>query len=519
MADAEPPSDEVKALVNEYKAIVEQVLDRRGAGRIAESSVASANPSLVADTALWSPDLTTEQKIEILETVDVEARLRLVIGWVRETLAELTVRDEIAAEVSEGIDKQQREALLRRQLVAIQAELGESSDDGGFRERLAASGAPAPVRAEVDKEIDRLERTSEQSPEHGWIRTWIETVLDIPWGERRGVLRPRRRAVGARRRSRRARRREGAHRRVPRRAQAARRPRAVEAMPVAAPGGDPRPRRPSRCRQDVARRVDRPRPRSPVRTRVAVGGVRDEAEIRGHRRTYVGARPGRIVRAITEAGAMNPVLLLDEVDKTGSDYRGDPSSALLEVLDPAQNHTFRDHYLEVDLDLSDVLFLATANVLDTIPGPLLDRMELVRLDGYTEDEKVAIARDHLLPRLLTRTAIRGDEVQVDEEALREVLTGYTREAGVRELERQLGRVLRKVAARVAAGDVPIVVDVPIVTALLGRRRFRDEPAAHRGARRGHRARRHRHRRRRALHRGDLDGGRRRASRSPASSAT
>ena len=207
--------------------------------------------------------------------------------------------------------------------------------------------------------------------------------------------------------------------------------------------------------------------------RVALGGVRDEAEIRGHRRTYVGALPGRIARAFKEAGTMNPVILLDEVDKLGADWRGDPSSALLEVLDPAQNHTFRDHYLDVDLDLSGVLFLATANVLETIPGPLLDRLEVVRLDGYTEDEKVVIARDHLLARQRERNGLGEDEVTVDDDALRTVVADYTREAGVRNLERELGKLLRKTAAEIASGASvpPVAIGADDVPKQLGRQRF------------------------------------------------
>src|SRR5690606_25442488 len=202
--------------------------------------------------------------------------------------------------------------------------------------------------------------------------------------------------------------------------------------------------------------------------RVALGGVRDEAEIRGHRRTYVGALPGRIVRAIREAGSMNPVVLLDEIDKVGADYRGDPTAALLEVLDPAQNHTFRDHYLEVELDLSDVLFLATANVLEAIPGPLLDRMEVVTLDGYTEDEKVAIARDHLVRRQLDLAGLTAEEVTVEDDALRRLATEYTREAGVRSLERSIARIFRKIAA----GDaLPATVRADDLTRYLGRPRF------------------------------------------------
>ncbi|MDT4988915.1 MAG: ATP-dependent Lon protease, partial [Micromonosporaceae bacterium] len=210
--------------------------------------------------------------------------------------------------------------------------------------------------------------------------------------------------------------------------------------------------------------------------RVSLGGIRDEAEIRGHRRTYVGALPGRIVRAIREAGSMNPVVLLDEVDKLAVGYSGDPAAALLEVLDPAQNHTFRDHYLEVDLDLSDVLFLATANVADTIPGPLLDRMEAVTLDGYTEAEKVAIARDHLLPRQLDRAGLSADEVTIDAEAFARIATEYTREAGVRQLERALTRILRKITVRLATSDEPVHIGVDDVKAYLGRPRFTPESA-------------------------------------------
>ncbi len=477
--DHEVPTDEARTLAAEYRAVIEAILDRRGAARVAQALRGIRDPGAVADTALYSPDLSLAQKIDVLEAVDVATRLRLVLGWAQETLADLRVREELNRNLAEGLDKDQREAVLRRQLDQIRSELGDGGDDlvAGYRSRLAESGAPEGVRTAVERELDKLERTSAQSPEHGWIVTWLDTVLELPWGTRadesfdlggvRAVLdadhaglddvKDRLIELLAVRKLRTER---GLA------AEGGRGSGAILAL-VGPPGVGK-----TSLGESVARALGRPF------ARVALGGVRDEAEIRGHRRTYVGARPGRFVRAVTEAKAMNPVLLLDEIDKVGSDWRGDPSSALLEVLDPAQNHTFRDHYLEIDLDLSDVLFVATANVLDTIPSPLLDRMEIVTLDGYTEDEKVAIARHHLLSRVRERSGLSTDEVDVTEGALRELATGYTREAGVRDLERQVGRVLRKVATKVATGEaeLPVHVDVDDVRPLLGRRRFTDEVA-------------------------------------------
>jgi ATP-dependent Lon protease len=513
-------SERSRELAREYRAVVEAILEHRGASRLAEGLRGITDPGAVADTALYLPELSLEQKVEVLEATDVEARLTKVLAWAKDVLADATVRDEVNRGVAEGIDKTQREHVLRRQMEAIRAELGEGDDDiiAGYRTRLEGSGAPEEVRAAVERELEKLERTGPQSPEHGWIVTWIDTVLELPWSVRsddpldlasaRAVLdadhaglddvKERIVELLAVRKLRAERgfgpssgpdttdTTAGASAGAPTGRSAGRGSGAILAL-VGPPGVGK-----TSLGQSVARAMGRPF------ARVALGGVRDEAEIRGHRRTYVGARPGRFVRALTEAGAMNPVLLLDEVDKVGNDWRGDPSSALLEVLDPAQNHTFRDHYLEIDLDLSDVVFIATANVLETIPGPLLDRMEVVRLDGYTDEEKVAIARDHLLPRLLERSGLRVDEVEVSDDAVAEVASGYTREAGVRELERQLGRVLRKVATRVAGASTglhtatvdgspvaatseaeraePVVIDPEGLRPLLGRRRFHSEVA-------------------------------------------
>ena len=498
VAEPDQPSERSLELAREYKAVVEGILERRGAGRRLAAAIAEiAEPGALADTAVYSPDLTLQRKVEVLETLDTSERLDKVLGWARETLAELGFKERIQADVTASMERGQREYLLRQQLAAIRKELGEDGDGDvaeGYRAKIADRQLPADVRAAVEREIGRLERMSEQSPEHGWIRTWLDWLTELPWGERtidrldlpeaRAILdadhtgldevkdRIVEQLAVRKLRGERAARREqagagesgpdaGPHADIA----AGRRAGAGAILALVGPPGVGK----TSLGESVARALGR------RFVRVALGGVRDEAEIRGHRRTYVGAQPGRIARAVRDAGTMNPVILLDEVDKVGADWRGDPSSALLEVLDPAQNHTFRDHYLEVDLDLSDVLFLATANVLETIPGPLLDRMEVVRLDGYTTDEKLGIARGHLLPRQRELTGLEPEEVRVTDEALAAVVEGWTREAGVRQLERQLGTLLRKAATRIAGGEpTPVVVDD--VVPLLGRRRFFSEVA-------------------------------------------
>jgi ATP-dependent Lon protease len=479
---SEPPvSERAVELAREYRAVVQNILEERGARQLADALRGITDPGAMADTAGYSPDLTFEQKIELLETLDVEERLERVLAWARDTLADLALKERIRHDVSEGMEKTQREFLLRQQLAAIRKELGEGEDGEGvveqYRAKVAEGDLPEAVRVAVEREIDRLERTSEQSPEHGWIRTWLDTVTEVPWGQRsddhldvteaRTILDADHNGL------------EDVKDRIIEYL-AVRKLRADRGLaPTGGKGagaiialvGPPGVGKTS-LGESVARALGR------SFVRVSLGGVRDEAEIRGHRRTYVGAQPGRVVRALREAGTMNPVFMLDEVDKLGADWRGDPSSALLEVLDPAQNHTFRDHYLEVDLDLSDVLFIATANVADTIPGPLLDRMEVIHLDGYTEDEKVAIATDHLLARQLDRNGLAADEASLSEAAIRAVVVDYTREAGVRNLERELGKVLRKVATRLAAGDAtaPVTVDADDVRTYLGRPRFFFEAA-------------------------------------------
>jgi ATP-dependent Lon protease len=476
---AGPDAEKTTQLAAEYKALVVAVLQRRNAWQIIDNVEQITDPSTLADTAGWASYLTDEQKRQLLETPAVDERLTALVGWTRDHLAEVEVSEKIRDDVREGMEKSQREFLLRQQLAAIRKELGEGEPEGSddYRARVEAADLPQKVREAALREVDKLERSSDQSPESGWIRTWLDTVLELPWSNRttdRTDVKAAREVLDA-----------DHHglddvkdRIVEYLAVRARRAsRGLEIVggrgsgAVLALAGPPGVGKTS-LGESVARALDR------TFVRVALGGVRDEAEIRGHRRTYVGALPGRIVRAIQEAGTMNPVVLLDEVDKLGADYRGDPAAALLEVLDPAQNHTFRDHYLDLDLDLSDVLFIATANVIDQIPGPLLDRMELVTIDGYTEDDKVVIAREHLLPRQRERAALSADEVSIDDEALRLIAGQYTREAGVRQLERALGKVLRKVATALAAdpdgGAVAVTADN--LRDYLGRARFTPETA-------------------------------------------
>ncbi|BDB42535.1 MULTISPECIES: endopeptidase La [Mycobacterium] len=470
-------TDEIKALAAEYKKLLLAMLQRRDAWQIIDYVNSLTDPSALADTSGYASYLSQAQKRQLLETVDVAQRLRVLIDWTGAHLAEVEVNDKIAEDVRDGMEKTQKEFLLRQQLAAIRKELGEGEPDGSddYRARVEAAELPEKVREAALREVGKLERASDQSPESGWIRTWLDTVLDLPWNVRtedstdlaaaREVL-------------------DADHhglddvkdriveylavrtRRAQRGLQVVGGRGSGAVMVLAGPPGVGK----TSLGESVARALGR------KFVRVALGGVRDEAEIRGHRRTYVGALPGRIVRAIGDAGTMNPVVLLDEIDKVGSDYRGDPSAALLEVLDPAQNHTFRDHYLDLDLDLSDVVFLATANVVENIPSALLDRMELVQIDGYTEDDKVAIARDYLLPRQRERAALTEDEVTVTDAALRKIAADYTREPGVRQFERLLAKALRKVTTKLAADPAPITVDEPDLVGYLGRPRFTPESA-------------------------------------------
>jgi len=433
-------------------------------------------PGALADTAGYSPELSREQKLKLIESVDVKARLELAIQMQRERLAELQVRTRIRDDVESGAQAQQREYFLRKQMESIRKELGEDEADliGEYEKKIAEAEMPEAVAEQAERELRRLERQGEQSPESSMIRSYLDWLLAVPWSKRseekldpahtREVLDEDHAGL------------DDVKRRITEfiAVRKLRQERGVEGesrangaiLTLVGPPGTGK----TSIGESVARSLGR------EFVRLSLGGIHDEAEIRGHRRTYIGALPGRIVRALRDAKTMNPVILLDEVDKVGADWRGDPSAALLEVLDPAQNHSFRDHYLDVEVDLSEVVFLATANMIDTIPAPLLDRMEVIRFDGYTSDEKLAIARGYLWPRQLERNGLRADEVEASDAILSKVITEYTREAGVRQLERELGKLLRREATRIASGEgeAPIAIDTDEVVDALGRQRFFQE---------------------------------------------
>ena len=478
-ADVTPAPTHTRELEREYRAVVEEILELRGDdGRISAFVRSITEPGVLADTAGYSPDLNFTQKLELLETLDVVDRLKVALRLQQERLAELQVRKRIREDVESGAQKQQRDYFLRQQMDAIRKELGES--DGSvaqeYRKKIEAAGMPDHVRQQAERELSRFERIGDSNAESSMIRTYLDWLLAVPWASRSEERLDPRQArtvldadhAGL----------DDVKRRITEYL-AVRKLRADRGMVDDRRSGailtliGP----PGTGKTSIGESIARATGRKFVR--VSLGGVRDEAEIRGHRRTYIGALPGRLVRALRDAGTMNPVILLDEVDKIGADWRGDPSAALLEVLDPAQNHTFQDHYLDVPLDLSHVLFIATANVADTIPAPLLDRMEVIQFDGYTTDEKVAIGRGYLWPRQVERNGLRAEDVTVTDDVIRHVVAHYTREAGVRQLERQLGTVLRKTATIVATGEqpAPIVVDAAAVTAALGRPKFHHEAAA------------------------------------------
>jgi ATP-dependent protease La len=477
--DEEPPGVKTRELEREYRAVVEEILSLRGdgEGRIASFVRSIRETGTLADTAAYAPETSFEEKIELLQAVDIVERLEVAVRLQRERLAELQIRRRIRDDVEDGAQKQQREYILRRQMESIRKELGEddASVSEDYRTKIAEADMPEGVREQAEREVGRLERMGDQSAESSMIRTYLDWLLSVPWGKRSeerldpvharevldadhaGLEDVKERIVEYL-----------AVRKLREERGIAEDKRSGAILTLIGPPGTGK----TSVGESIARALNR------EFVRMSLGGVHDEAEIRGHRRTYIGALPGRLVRALRDAGTLNPVILLDEVDKVGADWRGDPSAALLEVLDPAQNHSFRDHYLDVELDLSEVIFIATANVAETIPGPLLDRMEVIRFDGYTVDEKTAIARDYLWPRQRDRAGLLDAEVSISDASLELIVSQYTREAGVRQLERELGKLLRKTATKIASktAEAPIAIDEAAVRDGLGKQRFYQESA-------------------------------------------
>ena len=453
-----------------------------------------SDPGRFSDLVAGYIDLKTADRQALLEMLSVEDRLRRVLIHVQRQIAVANAQEDIKSQVQEEIGERQREMYLREQLKAIRRELGDTGGDADtdtLREKLDVLDLPEAARKEVDRELGRLERTSKESMEAQVLRTFLDWVAELPWNSRSEDLLDAQRAQTVL---------EEDHyglkdvkervleflavRQLRETAKAA----ALGAESGETPHGQEDDRvfqrgpillfvgPPGTGKTSIAKSIARAMGRKYVR--ISLGGARDEADIRGHRRTYVGAMPGRIIQGMKQAGTKNPVFLLDEVDKLGVSFQGDPASALLEVLDPAQNDSFTDHYLGVPFDLSEVLFIATANLPQSIPGPLLDRMETVEFSGYTEHEKLAIARQYLVPRQLRENGLTDENLAIEDAAIQEIVSGYTHEAGVRQLERELGRLFRKVARRVAGGDGErIVVGGDAAKGVLGRPKVRPERAA------------------------------------------
>src|SRR3954463_15040761 len=466
--DSTPSGVEVQALMRSVQAQIEQYV-ANGAPVPPEAAVAARNitePGLLADMVAYSPDMTTEQRQELLETIDVVERLKLVSGFLARQIEILELKGKIQSEVKSEMDKTQREYILREQLKAIQRELGEDdpqqAEISELRDKVEQAGMPEEIKARAIKEIHRMSRIPSASPEVGVIRTYVDWLVGLPWNvsttdnldikeaarildeDHYGLEKVKERVLE--------------YLSVRTLADTIR-------SPILAFVGPPGVGKTS-LGKSVARAMGR------KFVRMSLGGIHDEAEIRGHRRTYIGALPGRVVQNIKTAGSNNPVFMLDEVDKIGMDFRGDPSSALLEVLDPEQNNTFQDNYLEVPFDLSKVLFIATGNLIDPIPAALRDRMEIIQLPGYTQTEKIEIGKRFLIPKQMTNHGLKPNHIDITDEAMTELVQAYTHEAGVRNLEREIANVMRKVARSVAEGRKrKTVVDKKKLVEFLGPPRF------------------------------------------------
>ncbi|CAN5776946.1 endopeptidase La [soil metagenome] len=467
---AEEPASglEVQALVRSVQGQIEQYV-QSGAPVPPEAAVAARNitePGLLADMVAYSPDMSTEQRQELLETIDVHERLKLVSSFLARQVEILELKGKIQSEVKSEMDKTQREYILREQLKAIQRELGEEdpqqAEVNELRDKVEQAGMPEEIKARAIKEVDRMSRIPSASPEVGVIRTYVDWLISLPWDVKTDDRLDLKEAAQIL---------DEDHYGLEKIKERILEYLAVRSLadkirsPILAFVGPPGVGKTS-LGKSVARAMGR------KFVRMSLGGIHDEAEIRGHRRTYIGALPGRIIQNVKTAGTKNPVFMLDEVDKIGMDFRGDPSSALLEVLDPEQNNTFQDNYLEVPFDLSEVLFIATGNLLDPIPPALRDRMEVIQLPGYTQREKVEIGRRFLIPKQLDNHGLKEKNVQITDEAMVELVQAYTKEAGVRNLEREIANLMRKVARTVAEGRKrKTVIDVKKLADLLGPPRY------------------------------------------------